>query len=283
MSSQEAPTPTSGSLTGASAQSAPTDTSAPSASPPRLRRIGDPIVEFRHFKKSFGQKLVHKDVSLKVFRGECLGLLGGSGAGKSVFLRSLIGLERPDSGEVLVEGVDITQLKERELIEIRKKVAYVFQNGALFDSMSVYENLAYPLRAHTKLTEPEIAARIAEQLAEFGLEGAQSVMPANLSGGMQKRVGLARSIILQPSVVLYDEPTAGLDPYNTIRIQEMILRLKAKGVTSIFVTHDMPSAFAVCDRIALLLDGRIQAVGTRDELESHPDSKLIRFVKGLEI
>lgn len=242
------------------------------------------MVEFKGFKKRFGSKLVHKDVSFKVNRGECLGLLGGSGAGKSVILRSLIGLEKPDEGAIEVDGVDIVPLAESELIDIRKKVAYVFQNGALFDSMSVYENLAYPLRAHTKLEEAEISRRIKEQLEEFGLEGNEAVMPANLSGGMQKRVGLARSIILQPKVVLYDEPTAGLDPYNTIRIQEMILRLKSKGVTAIFVTHDMPSAFAVCDRIALLLEGRIQAIGTREELESETGGgKLARFIRGEEI
>jgi phospholipid/cholesterol/gamma-HCH transport system ATP-binding protein len=240
-------------------------------------------VEFKNFQKCFGDKLVHKDVSFQLYRGECLGLLGGSGMGKSVILRSLIGLEKADGGQIFVEGQDITDLNEENLIEVRKKVAYVFQNGALFDSMSVYENLAYPLRAHTKMTEPEIAQRVSEQLAEFGLEGNEALFPANLSGGMQKRVGLARSIIMQPTVVLYDEPTAGLDPYNTIRIQEMITRMKAKGRSSIFVTHDMPSAFAVCDRIALLLDGRIQAIGTRAELEKHADDKLSRFVQGFEL
>ncbi len=249
--------------------------------------IGDDskvVVEFQGFQKRFGNKLVHRDVSFKVYRGECLGLLGGSGAGKSVILRSLIGLERADAGKIIVDGLDITTKREHELIEVRKKVAYVFQNGALFDSMNVYENLAYPLRAHTKLNEFEIAERIHEQLCEFGLEGSETTMPANLSGGMQKRVGLARSIILQPKVVLYDEPTAGLDPYNTIRIQEMILRLKNKGVTSLFVTHDMPSVFAVCDRIALLLDGRVQAIGTREELESASGGgKLARFIRGEEI
>lgn len=241
------------------------------------------VVEFRHFKKRFGRKVVHQDVSFELFRGECLGLLGGSGTGKSVILRSLIGLEKPDEGQILVDGVDISRMKESDLIAIRKKVAYVFQNGALFDSMTVYDNLAYPLREHTKLSEAEIHQRIEEQLAEFGLSGNEETYPANLSGGMQKRVGLARSIILQPKIVLYDEPTAGLDPYNTIRIQEMILRLKSKGVSSIFVTHDMPSAFAVCDRIALLLDGRIKAIGTREQLEAHPDCLLARFVEGKEI
>jgi phospholipid/cholesterol/gamma-HCH transport system ATP-binding protein len=243
----------------------------------------DVVVEFKNFMKRFGSKIVHRDVSFSVRRGECLGLLGGSGSGKSVILRSLIGLEKPDSGQVLVDGEDIAPMRERQLVEIRKKVAYVFQNGALFDSMSVYENLAYPLRAHTDLQEGRIREVIEEQLAEFGLSGNESVFPANLSGGMQKRVGMARSIILKPSVVLYDEPTAGLDPFNTIRIQEMILRLKSRGVTSIFVTHDMPSAFAVCDRIALLFDGRIQAIGTREELERDPNGKLNRFVRGLEI
>jgi phospholipid/cholesterol/gamma-HCH transport system ATP-binding protein len=241
------------------------------------------IVEFRNFQKRFGSKLVHKDVSFTLNRGECLGLLGGSGAGKSVILRSLIGLEKPDSGQIFVDGVDITRMKEIDLIEIRKKVAYVFQNGALFDSMSVFENLAYPLRAHTKLSERDIADRVHELLSEFGLDGNANVYPANLSGGMQKRVGLARSIILQPKVVLYDEPTAGLDPYNTIRIQEMITRLKQKGVSAIFVTHDMPSVFAVCDRIALLLEGKISAIGTRAELERATDGKLNRFVTGQEL
>lgn len=244
---------------------------------------GDIVVEFRHFKKRFGSKLVHRDVSFQLRRGECLGLLGGSGAGKSVILRSLIGLEKPDGGQILVDGVDITRMRERDLIGIRKKVAYVFQNGALFDSMTVYDNLAYPLREHTKLSEQEIRERIERQLSEFGLQGNEATFPANLSGGMQKRVGLARSIIMQPSVVLYDEPTAGLDPYNTIRIQEMILRLKSKGVSSIFVTHDMPSAFAVCDRIALLLEGKIQAIGSREELEAAPEGIFNRFVHGQEI
>lgn len=243
----------------------------------------DVVAEFRDYKKSFGSKLVHKGVSLQLRKGECLGLLGGSGQGKSVILRSLIGLEKPDSGQVLIDGEDIVPMNEEQLIAVRKKVAYVFQNGALFDSMSVYENLAYPLRAHTDMAEPEIAKRISELLGEFGLQGNEQVSPAALSGGMQKRVGLARAIIMEPKIVLYDEPTAGLDPYNTIRIQEMILRLKAKGVSAIFVTHDMPSAFAVCDRIALLFEGKIQAVGTREQLEQQPDSKLNRFVRGLEV
>ncbi len=242
----------------------------------------DTVVAFKHFQKSFGSKRVHRDVNFEVRRGECLGLLGGSGAGKSVILRSLVGLEKPDSGQVCIEGEDISKKTETELIEIRKKVAYVFQNGALFDSMSVFDNLAYALREHTKLSEDEIRTRVLKGLEDFGLKGNENLYPANLSGGMQKRVGLARSIILQPKVVLYDEPTAGLDPYNTRRICDMILRLKERGATAIFVTHDMPAAFSVCDRIAVLKDGVIHAIGTREEIEKK-DPWVARFIQGEEL
>jgi phospholipid/cholesterol/gamma-HCH transport system ATP-binding protein len=241
------------------------------------------IIEVSGFQKSFGKKLVHKDVSFTVKQGECLGLIGGSGAGKSVILRSLIGLEKPDSGKIIVEGEDITNYTEEELIPVRKRVAYVFQGGALFDSMTVFENLAYPLREHTKLSDPEIAKKIKDLLEEFGLGGNEQVFPSQLSGGMQKRVGLARAIIMGPDVVLYDEPTAGLDPFNTKKIQDMILRLKSKGVTSILVTHDMPSAFAVCDRIAMLMDGKVGAIGSRKDLDSGVGGVIHRFINGEEV
>jgi phospholipid/cholesterol/gamma-HCH transport system ATP-binding protein len=237
-------------------------------------------IEIRNFAKSFGEKTVHREVTFSVRKGECLGLIGGSGTGKSVILRSLIGLERGDAGFIHVLGHDLARLSENQLIDLRKRVAYVFQGGALFDSMTVFDNLAYPLREHTQLTEAQIAERIREQLAEFGLSGNEHVYPADLSGGMQKRVGLARSIILGPEVVLYDEPTAGLDPYNTIKICEMIARMKSKGVTSILVTHDMGAAFRVCDRIAMLVNGRIQAQGTLDELGKGSDSIIHRFIQG---
>jgi len=241
------------------------------------------IIEVHDFQKSFGSKKVHKGVTFSVKKGECLGLIGGSGAGKSVILRSLIGLEKPDTGKVFIDGHDIVPLTEEDLVPFRKKVAYVFQGGALFDSMTVFDNLAYPLREHTKLAETEIAKRIKELLEEFGLGGNEHVYPAQLSGGMQKRVGLARAIIMQPEVVLYDEPTAGLDPYNTKRIQDMILRLKQKGVTSILVTHDMPSAFAVCDRIAMLAEGKIGAIGNRQDLDTAAGGIMHRFINGEEI
>lgn len=218
------------------------------------------LLQVQGFSKSFGSKQVHKNINFSLFQGECLGLIGGSGSGKSVLLRSLIGLERPDSGSIFFHGEPVQGSTEEDWIPVRKRVAYAFQGGALFDSMSVYENLAYPLRAHTRLNEDEISKKILSLLSEFGLQGNESLLPASLSGGMQKRVGLARSLILDPEVILYDEPTAGLDPYNTKKIEAMILQLKKKGVTSILVTHDMPVAFEVCDRIAFLRQGEIAEI-----------------------
>ncbi|WP_413568822.1 ABC transporter ATP-binding protein [Bdellovibrio sp. HCB117] len=239
------------------------------------------FIEVVNFHKSFGAKKIHSGVSFYVRKGECLGLIGGSGTGKSVLLRSLVGLEKPDQGQILIDGVDIARMRERELNEIRKKVAYAFQGGALFDSMSVYENLAYPLREHFNLNEKEIAEKIREQLAEFGLAGSEYLLPGNISGGMQKRVGLARAMMMHPEVVLYDEPTAGLDPYNTKRIQESILALKAKGVTSILVTHDMPTVYAVCDKVALLQHGKIGEQYTIEKLKEAPDSgAMSQFING---
>lgn len=238
------------------------------------------MIRIDKFGKSFANKQVHREVSFSVYKGECLGLIGGSGAGKSVILRSLIGLEKADRGQIFIEGEDITQWSEHKLIEIRKKVAYVFQNGALFDSMSVFDNLAYPLREHTNLSRLKVRNRIQDLLEDFGLQGNDEVLPSELSGGMQKRVGLARSIILNPKVVLYDEPTAGLDPFNTLKIQELILKLKRRGVTSVLVTHDMPSARAVCDRIALLSAGVIRAIGTIEDLDKDPNGPLQNFIHG---
>lgn len=238
------------------------------------------VIQIRDFKKSFGSKQVHNGVTFDVHKGECLGLVGGSGAGKSVILRSLIGLEKADSGQIIIDSVDITNMNENELIQIRKKVAYVFQNGALFDSMTVFDNLAYSLRAHTKMTPDQIDKKISDQLDEFGLLSAKKLYPSELSGGMQKRVGLARAIMLDPDVILYDEPTAGLDPYNTLKIQELILRLKAKKVTSILVTHDMPTGIAVCDRFVFLQNKVISENGSTQELLAQPHSLVNQFIKG---
>jgi len=167
------------------------------------------VIEVKHFRKSFEGRQVHRDVSFTVEKGECVGLVGGSGIGKSVVLRSLIGLEKADGGEIWIDGEEISKFSERQLVRIRKKVAYVFQNGALFDSMSVYDNLAYPLREHTAFTPQEIKEKILAQLHEFGLSEAVNKLPAELSGGMQKRVGLARAMIIGPKIILYDEANGG--------------------------------------------------------------------------
>lgn len=238
------------------------------------------VIEVKNFSKAFDGRFVHRNVSFKVEKGECLGLVGGSGIGKSVILRSLIGLEKPTAGEIWIDGEEISKYKERRLISIRKKVAYVFQNGALFDSMSVYDNLAYPLREHTHLDEKQIQKRIHEQLEEFGLLEAEDKLPAQLSGGMQKRVGLMRSLMIGPSVILYDEPTAGLDPYNTLKIREICLQLKKKGVTSVFVTHDMPTATAVCDRFCLLGEGRVLDERRVEDLRHDSSGPIEKFILG---
>ncbi len=238
-----------------------------------------PILEVRNFYKSFGDKSIHEGTSFKLRKGECLGLLGGSGTGKSVVLRALIGLETADSGEVVYKGQVLSDLSEKDWFPIRKNIAYVFQNGALFDSLSVYENLAFPLRRHSSFSEADIKKRIQKILGDLDLPHAEQLFPAELSGGMQKRVGLARALMLEPEIVLFDEPTAGLDPKNTIVIQDTILKLKELGYTSIFVTHDMPSALKVCDRILLLRNKKIEAQATAEELkdQNHP---IIKFMTG---
>jgi phospholipid/cholesterol/gamma-HCH transport system ATP-binding protein len=232
------------------------------------------------FRKSFGTRPVHSGVSFTLYKGECLGLVGGSGTGKSVLLRSLIGLESPDSGQIFFDGSELTGISEDEWVPIRKRIAYVFQDGALFDSMTVFDNLAYPLLEHSQLTEEEIRIRIKKQLDEFGLSHSEDLLPASLSGGMQKRVGLARAMMLDPEVVLYDEPTAGLDPFNTKKIQDSILKLKQHGMTSILVTHDMPTALAVCERIMFLKEGKIVEELATNIIPREQDSQLFQFIQG---
>jgi phospholipid/cholesterol/gamma-HCH transport system ATP-binding protein len=238
-----------------------------------------PILEVKNFHKSFGDKSIHAGTAFKLQKGECLGLLGGSGTGKSVVLRALIGLETPDQGEVIFKEQVLNNYTEEEWFEVRRKIAYVFQNGALFDSLSVYENLAFPLRRHTDFDESEIRKRIQKILNDLDLPHAEGLFPAELSGGMQKRVGLARSLMLEPEVVLFDEPTAGLDPKNTIVIQDTILKLKTLGYTSVFVTHDMPSALRVCDRILLLRNKKIETPATAEELKDE-NHQIIKFMTG---
>ncbi|MFN9068665.1 MAG: ABC transporter ATP-binding protein [Bdellovibrionales bacterium] len=238
------------------------------------------MINVKNFRKSFGNKIVHDNVSFFVREGECMGLVGGSGVGKSVILRSLIGLEKPDSGSIEIDGIEVTQLKEENMIPLRQKVAYVFQGGALFDSMTVFENMAYPLREHFKFTDIEIKAKISETLKELGLGGNEENLPSQLSGGMQKRLGLARALMMNPKIILYDEPTAGLDPFNTKKIQEHILKLKKKGVTSILVTHDMPTALAVCDKMVYLLNGGVASTVLTSDLGKMRDEPIMKFIEG---
>jgi phospholipid/cholesterol/gamma-HCH transport system ATP-binding protein len=241
------------------------------------------VLDVRGLKKSFGAKVVHRGVSFQLQRGEILGLFGGSGSGKSVILRSIIGLEHPDDGQIIFEDRDICQMSERELIEVRKKIGFVFQNGALFDSLSVEENLAYPLREHSNLSEADISRRIDEMLELVDMPGARKLLPAELSGGMQKRAGLARATILQPEIILFDEPTAGLDPVNTRRLIDNVIKLKKRGITGIFVTHDIPAALDIADRIAILNDGKIQVIDTVENIRKSTDPLVQSFVSGSHI
>jgi len=236
------------------------------------------LLEIKNLYKSFGSKKVHQGLNFQLHEQEIIGLFGGSGTGKSVVLRSIIGLEKPDEGQIIFESQDITKLNEKELIPIRTKIAYVFQNGALFDSLTVEENLAYPLRAHTRLSDAEIHERVNQMLDLIDMKGANELLPGELSGGMQKRAGLARAIILDPQIILFDEPTAGLDPTNTKRLLDNIKKLKQRGITGIFVTHDIPSAFEIADRIAILYQGKIHIIDTVENIRKSSDPLVKSFV-----
>ena len=238
------------------------------------------LIEVKNFHVAFETKKILKGIDFKLYEGECLALIGASGAGKSILLRSIVGLEKPSQGQIFIEGEDITRFTESEFTKIRKKVAYAFQGGALFQSMTVYDNLAFSLREHTNLPESSIKKIIKKELEDLHLEGCEDRYPQELSGGMQKRVGVARSIIMSPKIILYDEPTTGLDPFNTRNMENMILRLQKRGATSILVTHDMLSAKRVCDRVALLLDGDIRARGTPQDLEKSHNKLLNHFTSG---
>lgn len=252
--------------------------------PDRRRQPRDPFVEFVDVTKAYGVKQVLRGASVKVYRGEVLVILGGSGTGKSVTLRHMLGLEVPDSGRVLVEEEDITDLPEEELYRVRKKFGMLFQSGALFDSMTVFENIAFPLREHTDMSDEEIARAVREKLELVSLPNSEHLMPVDLSGGMKKRVGLARSIVLDPKVILYDEPTTGLDPITAQKINELIVDLQTKlSVTSVVVTHDIQSAFSVGDRIAFLHKGVFEWVGTMDEARDADHPQLREFLKASSV
>ncbi len=238
------------------------------------------LLEFKNVRKRFKDKVVHEGLSFTLHKGEILSLFGGSGTGKSVALRCVIGLEKPDSGEIIFGGRDISKIPETRLTETRKKIAYVFQNGALFDSMSVHDNLAYPLVEHTKLNDTEIEARISKMLELIKMQGSGDLLPASLSGGMQKRVGLARAIILEPEIILYDEPSAGLDPINTKNLLEIMDTLRGRGCSGIFVTHDIPAALEISDRIAILYNRKIHVIDTVENIKKSDDPVVKAFIEG---
>ncbi|MDH3627650.1 MAG: ABC transporter ATP-binding protein [Acidobacteriota bacterium] len=243
--------------------------------------MSEAFIRYQGIHKSFGQTPVLAGVDLDIRRGQTVVVMGGSGSGKSVLLRHAIGLHCPDSGEVWVDGQEITEFDEEQLIETRKKVGMLFQAGALFDSMTVEDNVAYALREHTQRDETAILDRVREVLTLVELSDIEKQMPASLSGGMRKRVALARAIALAPQAILYDEPTTGLDPITANAINRLIRSLQARlNVTSVVVTHDIHSAFAVGDRIAFLHEGKIYFDGTVEEARSCREPVLRNFLEG---
>lgn len=248
---------------------------------PTASGVREPLIEFAGVQKRFGPKVIYEDATLSVYPGETLTILGGSGTGKSVLIKMLIGLLKADAGSIKAFGKEVTRLDDRGLLEVRTRIAMLFQSAALFDSLTVEQNIKYPLREHRWGNERDMNERVAAVLEMVGMEGSQKLKPAQLSGGMRKRVGLARAIAIQPEVILYDEPTTGLDPINIRRINGLILSLQEKlGVTSIVVTHDMDSCFTVSDRIAMLHERRIAFVGTADETQRCDIPYVREFIRG---
>ncbi len=239
------------------------------------------IIELQGVYKVFNGLAVHKGINMSVKEGEILSLIGSSGSGKTVLLKEIIGLLKPDGGKILVLGKDVAALREKELLKIRRNVGMVFQGSALFDSLTVLENIAYPLKEHMRLSQVEIKERVRERLAMVGLYGIEHKMPAELSGGMKKRVAVARAIATDPKIILYDEPNTGVDPINARKINELIINLRERlGVTSLVVTHDLQSVRMVTDRIAMLYDGRIIAEGSWRDFEDSQDSFIREFMRG---
>jgi len=239
------------------------------------------MIAVRGLQKRLGAQEILRGVDLSLATGDTLVIIGRSGGGKSVLLKNLIGLMRPDAGEIRIEGQNIVELSERDLARIRRKVGILFQGSALFDSMTVEENIAFPLREAGERDRKVLRSKVSEMLEVMEMEGQEDKMPESLSGGMKKRVGLARAIIRRPLCVLYDEPTSGLDPVVADSINRLIRRLQQRfGVTSVVVTHDMKSAFDVADRIAYLHEGRIYFNGTADQLQQSNDPLIQDFLLG---
>jgi phospholipid/cholesterol/gamma-HCH transport system ATP-binding protein len=246
-----------------------------------MSKRDDNLIEVRDLRQKFGSQEILRGVNLDIPKGETLVLLGQSGGGKSVFLRHLIGLVRPLSGSIRIEGEEIAHLNERELEPVRRKIGMLFQDGALFDSMTVFDNVAFPLRERGERNEKITREKVAHALELVSLQGQENKMPVNLSGGMRKRAALARAIITDPSCILYDEPTAGLDPIVSDTINKLIRRLQSQlHVTSIVVTHDMISTNHIADRVALLREGRIHFDGSLASLHSSTDPVIRDFIEG---
>ena len=242
------------------------------------------MIEIKQVDKSFGDKQVLKNVSLRVEDGETMALIGGSGSGKSTMLRLMIGLDRPTAGEIWIDGTEITQLSEDELDDVRLSMGMVFQYSALFDSMTVRDNVAFGLREHTDYDEEEIQEIVREKLSLVGLPGSEDMMPGELSGGMKKRVSLARALAFGPSIIFYDEPDSGLDPVMTRKIDDLIVETQKKlGVTSIVVTHDMESACLVANRIAMLYQGEIIAIEKPEDFRRMKDPRIREFLGSFAI
>lgn len=243
--------------------------------PPTTNR--EVVISIKNLKKTLGGKEILKDINLEIYKNETLIILGKSGSGKSVTLKCIVGLMKPDSGKLKVLGKNIPDLNIRELQELRTKLGFIFQSGALYDSMNVKENLEFALVRHEKLSDEEMEKRVREALADVGLEDSIGKMPSELSGGMRKRIGVARTLILKPEIMLYDEPTTGLDPATSREVSNLILKMQAKfKVTSVIVTHDMECARMTANRIVVLKEGVFAAEGSFEELQKSDDE----FVKG---
>lgn len=239
------------------------------------------IIEVKDLHKSFGSFVVHRGINLVIPKSAMTVIVGPSGTGKSVLLKQLMGLLKPDRGEIIVDGVDITKIDKRQLVDIRKKFGMLFQNGALFDSMTVYENVAFPLREHTKYKESKIKEIVFEKLRLVGLKDVENKMPAELSGGMRKRVGLARAIALEPDIILYDEPTTGLDPIMRDVVDNLIYDTqKELKITSVVISHDIDSVFKIADYVAMIYNGLIVFSGPLSEFKESDNPYVKQFLTG---
>ena len=238
------------------------------------------ILAIRDLETRFGSHRIHSGLTLDVYKGELLVLFGGSGTGKSTLLRAIIGLDPVAGGSILLDDQELTRLNAAGWRDVRRKIGYSFQSGALFDSLTVAENLEYPLQEFTSLSRQQRREAATEMLERIALPGIEKLYPSELSGGMQKRVGMARALMLNPPIVLYDEPTAGLDPANSKMITALMQSLRSRGTTGILVTHDVPCALAVADRIAFLQAGKIAIVQNREEIKDNPDERITAYMNG---